>query len=151
MGTLTVSDNFDLHDVQFNEWAHRLGIDNVLPLDLLENAEALAQNVLEPLLVKFPDLAITSWYRSEALERDYSRRTFALYCVKNRLPINQESWGVYMVDNQHASGGAATIRVRDLDAAFEFIQSLEFDVLQHKTHWLSVSFSTDNRNRVINK
>lgn len=152
MGVLNVSKNFTQYDVEFNEVAYRLGIKNQIDPSLLVNAELLAENILEPLLERFPELAITSWYRCAALEKEYARLNFARFCIAKRMAINEVSWKEYMQDNQHDTGCAVTFRVRDIDAAFKYIRDgLEFDVLQHKEHWISVSFAANNRKRVINK
>ena len=151
--TLQISENFTLADVEFNEWAVRTGINNEAPIEIIEAAERLAEFGLEPLLTKFPNLSITSWYRSPALEREYGRSTFAFKCILDHKPINEQSWKEYMEGQQHATGCAATIRVHNKHKeAFEYIRdNLEFDILQDKGGWISVSFCKINQKRVINR
>lgn len=151
---IKISKSFAIYDVQFNETALRLGIDNTITDEtLIENARQLAINVLEPCVEKFGPLFITSWYRSANLEREYQRSAFARWCIKSKRPIREESWEDFLLDKQdHTQAQAVTIRALDNDALFKFISELpSFDVLIHKTHWISVSFGNSNQKRVIHE
>lgn len=150
---IQISDNFTLYDVQYNEQAVRLNIKNEVSSDAqVGSARALALGILEPALAAGHQFHITSWYRGEALERDYSRNAYAQWCIANRLHIRPESWRDYMETKQHHTACAVTLRSRDNKALFEFLQTLpEFDTLQNKTHWISVSFTKNNQKRVIHE
>lgn len=151
---IRISKSFTVYDVQFNETALRLGIDNRIADDsLLENARQLALNVLEPATEKFGPLFITSWYRCDNLERDYQRNSFARWCIQNRRPLREESWSDFMAEKQdHTRAQCVTIRALDNNALFEFLSKLPaFDVLVHKTHWISVSYGNSNQKRVIHE
>lgn len=150
---IQISDNFTLYDVQYNEQAVRLGIDNEVATDAqVNNARALALGILEPLIAEGHHFHITSWYRSEALEKDYSRNAYVQWCIANRRHIRPESWRDYLELKQHQSCCAVTLRGRNNKGLFEFIQQLpEFDTLQDKTHWISVSLTTNNQKRVIHE
>lgn len=149
--TIAIGENFTMYDVQYNEWATRLRIDNTVQDNaVVENAHALATKVLDPLRAEV-SFHITSWYRCEALERDYQRNAFARWCIANRKHIDDNSWREFFADKQqHATGQAVTIAGRGLDSIFEFVRDrLDYDVLQHKTHWLSISYAPNNRKRVV--
>lgn len=150
---IRISKHFSLYDVQYNETAVRLGINNELSSDAqVDNARALAINVLEPIWKELGPQFITSWYRGDALERDYSRNAFARWCIAERRAIREDSWTDYMDQKQHHSGSAVTLRAADNTALFEYIKTLPaFDVLQHKTHWISISFTASNQKRVIHE
>lgn len=150
---IQISDNFTLYDVQYNEQAVRLGINNDISSDALaDNARALALGILEPLIAAGFQYYITSWYRSEALEKDYSRNAYVQWCIANRLHIRPESWRTYLEQKQHQSCCAVTLRSRNNSGLFEFIQTLPaFDTLQNKTHWISVSLTKNNQKRVIHE
>lgn len=149
---LSISKHFTLGDVQFNEWAVRLGIDNSIKDDaLVDNAHHLAANVLEPVHAEFGFVNITSWYRCENLEREYSRNSFARWCIKHRLPIREESWQNFLLEKSHHTAQCVTLRHPELDKLFTLLKGLPaFNVLTHKTHWVSVSYGGDNQKRVIN-
>lgn len=150
---IQISDNFTLYHVQYNEMAVRLGIVNEITTDdQADNARALAVNILEPVWAELGPQAITSWYRGDALERDYSRNAYAKWCIKNRMPFHDYSWREYVAEKQHASCCCVTLRSHDNDALFKFLQKLpEFDTLQHKTHWISVSYSPNLQKRVVHE
>lgn len=66
---MKVSDNFYLWEVTKSNVALRLGIDNTLPPDLLNNAKNLAQYILEPIRAHYKSFSPQSWYRSPALNK----------------------------------------------------------------------------------
>lgn len=147
-----IGNNFTMYDVQFNEIAIRHGIDNKATDDqVVVNARLLAKGILDPIVEEFGHVHITSWYRSQNLEREYSRNAFMRWCINNRLPIRDDAWEQYLEQKQHYTGSCVTIR-GDNDALFQFIaENLDFDVLMHKDHWISVSFTNNNRKRAIGK
>lgn len=149
---IQISKSFTMYDVQFDETAFRLGIENIVPnQDYADNAALLAENVLEPLWAELGPQYITSWYRCENLEREYSRKAFAMWCIENKKPIREQQWQEYLAMKQHYTAQAVCLRGNN-DGIFEFIKSLkDFDVLQHKEHWISVSCTLSNRKRVIEK
>lgn len=151
--TIKIGKNFTLADVQFNEIAVRLGMSNEVVDDhVISNARRLAKNVLDPLIEQFGHVFITSWYRNQNLEREYSRNTFARWCIDNRLPIRDEAWQQYIDQKQHYTGCAVTIRAKDNDELFDYIKdNLAFDTLMHKNHWISVSFTQNNQKRAIGR
>jgi len=151
--TIKIGKNFTLADVQFNEIAVRLGMNNEVTDDqVISNARRLAKNVLDPLIEQFGHVFITSWYRNQNLEREYSRNAFARWCIDNRLPIRDEAWQQYVDQKQHHTGCAVTIRASDNDELFDYIKdNLEFDTLMHKKHWISVSFTQNNQKRAIGR
>lgn len=134
---MNISKHFTMDDVQFNEMAIRYGIDNELPDDLYENAECLAEELLEPLYEKHKGIIITSWYRSEALEREYCRHSYLKWCVANRVPINEYSWRDYLDIKPHVRAQAVTLRYTE--EIFNTLKGMEFTTLQKKD-WISVSY-----------
>lgn len=145
-----LSPNYTVKHVQYNELAVRLGIDNrVTSEEQVYNAQALAENVLEP-ASNMDELFITSWFRCPTLEREYSRLAYAKWAIANRQPLNETSWKLYLLEKQHVTGQAVSFRCQAMNIMFDFIQTLDFDVLIHKSDWLSVSYNRNgNRKRVI--
>lgn len=134
---MNISKHFTLDDVQFNEMAIRYGISNELPDELYENAELLAEELLEPLYEKHNDIIITSWYRSEPLEREYCRHSYLRWCVANRMPMNEYSWYDYLAIKPHVTAQAVTLRYTE--TIFNTLKEMEFTTLQKKD-WISVSY-----------
>lgn len=65
---MRLTDNFTTQEVTRSETAQRLGIDNSLSIEMLDNAYCFAKAVLQPLREKIGlPFLISSWYRSKAL------------------------------------------------------------------------------------
>lgn len=145
-----LSPNYRVKDAQYNELAVRLGIDNRMTSAMqVYNAKALAENILEP-ASQTDELFITSWYRCPTLEREYSRLAYAKWAIANRQSLNESSWKLYLQEKQHVNGQAVSFRCQAMNTMFSFLQTLDFDVLIHKSDWISVSYNRDgNRKRVI--
>lgn len=50
---MKISKNFNLEEVTKSQVALRLGIDNNLPDELLQNVKSVAENILEPVRTRF--------------------------------------------------------------------------------------------------
>lgn len=67
---MKISGNFTLEEVTKSQVALRLGINNDLPDELLQNAISVAENILEPVRKHYgKSIAPSSWYRSKALNK----------------------------------------------------------------------------------
>jgi hypothetical protein len=65
---MRLTDNFTTQEVTRSETAQRLGIDNSLSIEMLDNAYCFAKAVLQPLREHIGrPFIISSWYRSKAL------------------------------------------------------------------------------------
>ena len=65
---MRLTDNFTTQEVTRSETAQRLGIDNSLSIEMLDNAYCFAKAVLQPLREKIGlPFLISSWYRCKAL------------------------------------------------------------------------------------
>jgi hypothetical protein len=64
---MKLSKNFSLHELTKSEAAERRGIDNTPSLTVIDNLQALVDNVLQPLRDKLGPVVITSGYRSPAV------------------------------------------------------------------------------------
>jgi hypothetical protein len=143
---VNISKHVTLRDVEFNEFAARMGINNTLPEELYENAELLAENILDPLIEEFKHVQITSWYRCEALEREYSKHAFLRWCSDNRKAYNAYVWQEYLSLKPHHTAQAVCLKF-DEDQ-FEFLKTLDFTLLQKK-EWISISYVADNLEKRI--
>lgn len=99
---MKISKHFSIHDVEFDLLAIKLGINNACDYETVENAKLVAEE-LDTLKDKV-DFNIRSWYRSPELEREYSKQQFAVYCIENRKPINEDSWVDYLESSVHWRG-----------------------------------------------
>ena len=67
---MKISENFSLEEVTKSQVALRLGINNDLPDEFLQNAISVAENILEPVRKHYgKPVATSSWYRSKALNK----------------------------------------------------------------------------------
>lgn len=65
---MRLTDNFTTQEVTRSDTAQRLGIDNSLSIEMLDNAYCFAKAVLQPLREKIGlPFLISSWYRCKAL------------------------------------------------------------------------------------
>jgi len=66
---MKLSTNFSLSELTKSEAATRLGLDNTPALQIIENLEALVQNILQPVRDKFGPVVVTSGYRSPEVNK----------------------------------------------------------------------------------
>ena len=65
---MKLTENFTTHEVTRSDTAQRLGIDNSLSIELLDNAYCFTKAVLQPLRNEIgKPFLISSWYRCKAL------------------------------------------------------------------------------------
>lgn len=65
---MKITENFTTSEVTRSDTARRLGIDNSLSIEMLDNAYCFAKAVLQPLREKIGlPFLISSWYRCKAL------------------------------------------------------------------------------------
>jgi hypothetical protein len=137
-----ISKHFSVEDVQYNEMALRLKINNTLPESLYDKAIALAENILEPTLEKFPNLHITSWYRCENLEREYCKQDYVQWCFFTNHPVTESSWAIYLSKKRHVTAQAVTLY--EVPGLYDFLKTLEFTHIHRKHRWISISYDSEN-------
>lgn len=118
MDSPLISKKFSLAHVEFNELAVRHGLENKLPSQYVPNAELIG-SILDEVETPF---VITSWYRGLALEREYSRKQFAEYCIANRRPFNDDSWVEFHTQSPHSRAAAVCLMSQDIAG---LVQSLD--------------------------
>lgn len=129
---INITPHFSLAEIEQSLTAKKMGIDNTMPACYLENAQALARFVLEPIRLYFGmPFSPESWYRCQAL--------------------NEAVGGSKTSD--HMIGAAADISVPkvSLIALAEYIRDdLQFDQLILEPTWVHVSYKLDNnRNEIL--
>lgn len=144
---MKISKNYTDLDVGFDLIAIKNRIDNTPPRTALNAAEALAANILEPLREKF-DFRIASWYRSNALEREYCKVGFHEWTRANQVAFNDKNWYTYLQEKQHGLGVAVALFSNDIEALFGYLQTQTFDVLQLRDGYVHVSY-VEKANRMI--
>lgn len=142
---MKISKHYTLDDVEYNELAIRLDIDNSLPKSLVDKASCLAENLLDPLKERFPHMVLTSWYRSEKLEKVYSRQDFAEWCFYTNNPISSRSWVVFLARRRHITARAVTIAYDE--QIVEAIRNMQYTHLKAKK-WISVSYEPSKLDRL---
>jgi zinc D-Ala-D-Ala carboxypeptidase len=113
------SSYFGLCDASASQIADRCGVPNVPGAMILPRLVYVAANLLEPVAKHFGrEPTVTSWYRSEAVERvlcwggDNKKSPFARWCQKRALMVCETSWPAYFQTKQHPSGEAVDLKVR---------------------------------------
>lgn len=147
---MKISEQYTDTDVEFDLIATKNGIDNKAPRNVLSRATDLAENILEPMALKF-DFRILSWYRSSVLEREYCKKSYFEWLRTNRLTVNEANWVKYLQEKQHITGSAVSVLSNDLQAVYEWLQTQTFDILQLRDGYIHVSYVKDtNRKLVLN-
>jgi len=135
---MKLSNNLSLAEVIKSGTAKRLGISNEPTIEHMENLKALALNIFQPLRDNFKiPLAVTSGYRSEALNKAIGGSSRSQHCKGEALDIDAQVFG--------------GITNKDV---FNFIcDHLEFDQIiwefgnEQEPDWVHVSYKKDGPNR----
>jgi len=135
---MKLSNNLSLAEVIKSGTAKRLGINNEPTIEHMENLKALALNIFQPLRNNFKiPIAVTSGYRSEALNKAIGGSLRSQHCKGEALDIDAQVFG--------------GITNKDV---FNFISDhLEFDQLiwefgnENEPDWVHVSYKEDGANR----
>jgi len=77
---MKLSTNFSLHELTKSDTAIRQSIDNTPPMQVIENLQDLVDNILQPLRDKFGAIAVTSGYRSPAVNKAIGGSTTSDHC-----------------------------------------------------------------------
>lgn len=129
---MQLTEHFHLYEVERSYIAKRLGINNKLPKEYIDNAVAVAHNILEPARVYFNrPINPSSWYRSSELNT----------AVKSRP------------SSQHTKGEAVDFEIAGVDnlkLAQWVEENCEFDQLvlefykgEPSSGWVHASYCID--------
>ena len=122
---------FDPAVYEYSEMAIAKGIDNSIPPEFLPRLQAHHAHVVVPCLSQFPGLALSSGYRSLALNTAVGSKT---------------------TKSQHMKGEAADLDVddKDLQALFNYIlRNVNYDQIIYESYggkrWVHTSYVEDGR------
>lgn len=129
--------NFTHGEVAYSSTADRLGIDNEPDELILERAELVAIECLQPAREHFGiPFRPNSWFRCELLERHIAGRGFENWCTRNALVcvegIESEAWKQYFALKSHPKGEAVDHEIPSVpnDDLFEWYKAnVVFDQL----------------------
>lgn len=135
---MKLSDNLTLKEAIKSSTAIRLGIDNEPTIEHLENLKAIAQNVFQPIRKHFGvPIAVTSGYRSEALNAAIKGSSRSQHCKGEALDLDADVFG-----------GVSNREI------FEYIlDHIDYDQLiwefgdNDNPDWVHVSYKKDGKNR----
>ena len=101
---MKLSKNFSLNELCKSDSAIRHGIDNTPPDEVIQNLQALVDNVLQPLRDKFGPIVVTSGYRSPDLNRKIGGSTTSHHCYGyaadfEGLGMDNRELAIYIRDN----------------------------------------------------
>lgn len=95
---MSVINNLSAH-VTYNEAIHsqtatRLGIDNNIPAELLQNAIDTAENIYEPIRAHFGfAIYISSFYRCDALNKKVKGKKKSQHIMGEAIDLDCDVWG----------------------------------------------------------
>ena len=176
--SIVISDHFSYEEVIHSDTAISLGIDNnIYDERIIQNARAVAKNVLEPIRSEFGPIVPNSWFRSEELEYNICAGAFYKYCESrlgrrlavtaskltfDRLdtcPAVYKAWQGYYARKQHPKGMSVDFEYPNMDnkVLFEYIKNfIVFDQLILEFYrydngpnsgWVHCSFDPNGQNR----
>lgn len=153
--------NFKQYEIARSDYAIRNRIDNTPSLEILNNAVGVALHCMQPIRNQFGVVQVSSWYRSEALERVMANDGFKAWCAKRKLVPDAKNWKTYFATKQHPKGNAVDFEIPGIanDTVFEWCKkNLQFDQLIREfakpgipdSGWIHISWSANgNRNEVL--
>lgn len=137
---MKLSQNITLDMLTRSQTASRKGIDEQFnpPQEIIEKLKGLCENVIERLLLIFPDLFISSGYRSEALNA-------AIGGANSSQHTKGEAVDLQITKSSNICIAQVLIR-----AGIEFDQMIvEFGTME-KPSWIHVSWKKDgNRGQIL--
>ncbi len=77
---MKLSKNFSVAELSKSEAATRLGLDNTPSMTVIDNLQALVDNVLQPVRDKFGPITVTSGYRSPAVNKTIGGSATSDHC-----------------------------------------------------------------------
>ena len=77
---MNLSKNFTVAELSKSEAATRQGIDNTPSMTVIDNLQALVDNILQPIRDKFGPIIVTSGYRSPAVNKAIGGSTTSDHC-----------------------------------------------------------------------
>mgnify|MGYP003626445145 FL=1 len=136
---MKISDHITLKEALRSNTAKRLGINNMPSNDVLINMQVTAEKIFEPLRTHYNEpIYISSFYRSVELNKAIGGSSKSQHCHGEAIDIDD----VYS-------------KIKNVDF-FEYIKNnLDFDQLiwefgdDKNPDWIHVSYSKNNRNRVL--
>ena len=123
-------DSFTYDQFTYSKIAKQYNIDNHASKKHVLNGQRLYEKVVKPIKKQFPDLEITSWYRSPQL---------------NRIIGGHKN-------SQHVTGNSIDLKFRRAglnEVAIWIVDNLEFDQLIIEPGWIHISYSDNNRKEVL--
>lgn len=152
---IELSTHFRLYEIIKSQTADRLGIDNSqgLTREKIAAAKELAIMVLEPIREWYGHpISPQSWYRSEPLEKELTKRGFARYLMRNGIPNSDQAWNNYFSHKSHPKAEAVDIELPGIanDRLYDWIEdNLKYDQLIREfpkendpmSGWVHVSYS----------
>jgi zinc D-Ala-D-Ala carboxypeptidase len=159
-----LSKHFTMKEVGRSDTADRFGIDNTPTPDILQAAQLVAENVLEPVRIHFGiPFSPSSWYRGEDLEKAITKVAFEKWARDRAMdPAKDSTWESYFEKKSHPRGEAVDFEIPGVpnDDVFLWIKNNipVFDQLIREfrkpgipdSGWIHVSYSaTKNRRQVF--
>lgn len=162
-----ISPNFRFSEMVKSRTADGLGIDNAsyVTEEIFQNMLRLCSNILEPVRdYAGKGFSPNSVFRSEMLEKaitwggDNTNSSYARWCRKKSLAVNEQTWPKYYARKSHPKGNAADHEISGIDnlELFSWIRdNLEYDQLilefykenDPTSGWVHASYSSPETNR----
>jgi len=156
---VNLSAHFTLHEATRSQTAARNGIDNTPSQTVLDNMKRAAAGME---LVRWElnqnRIDVSSWFRSEALEKVICREAYRAWCIRKGKLDTATSWAEYFAKKAHPKGFAVDFTCHTYGAPESIIRRLlaskvPFQQIIHEyDSWVHIAFDgTDRKALTIDK
>lgn len=156
---MRLTEHFSFEDLRRSDTATRLGIENTPPSNVMAAAADTAGGMEKIRALLGVRLQITSWYRSEPLERLLTKKDFEGWCFRHgkniaTIELLEAAWKEYFSRKGHPTGYCVDFVAPTFGGPRAIVKAvkasgIKFDQLIEEGTWVHVSFDPRLRREVL--
>jgi zinc D-Ala-D-Ala carboxypeptidase len=156
---MSLSPHFSTHEATRSQTAARNGIDNTPPDNILASMRKAALGMeLVRIELNQNRIDVSSWFRSEALEKVICREAYRAWCIRKGKQVTPASWAEYFAKKAHPRGFAVDFTCHTYGNPDAIVRKLlaskvPFQQIIHEyDSWVHIAFDgTDRKALIIDK
>lgn len=156
---MKITEHFSYEELRRSDTATRLGIENTPPSNVKAAAADAAGGMEKIRALLGTRIQITSWYRSEALERLLTKKDFEGWCFRHgknigTLELLDAAWKEYFSRKGHPTGYCVDFVAPTFGSPRQIVKAvkgsgIKFDQIIEEGTWVHVSFDPRMRGEVL--
>lgn len=156
---MKITEHFSYEELRRSDTATRLGIENTPPPNVKAAAADTAGGMEKIRALLGSRIQITSWYRSEALERLLTKKDFEAWCFRHgknigTLELLDAAWKEYFSRKGHPTGYCVDFIAPTFGSPRQIVKAvkgsgIKFDQIIEEGSWVHVSFDPRMRGEVL--